>query len=86
MNACQKVSGGLLVAGGDTPKVLQAAEEALDPVTLLVQFLVVSRRVLPIAARRDHRGLAGCLENGAYPFVGIVALVADQSLCLYVSG
>ena len=78
MNARQKVARRLLEACRDAPKVLQTAEEVLDLMTLLVQFLVVGGRVLPIAARRDHRTLARLGEHLAHPLVCIVALVADN--------
>ena len=51
VDACQEVARGLLIARGDSTKVLQTTEEVLDVMALLVQLFVVGGRILAIAAR-----------------------------------
>ena len=56
------VCGELLVSGGDAPAVLQAVEEALDPVALAVERRAEGVALLAVAAIGDVRGGALVLD------------------------
>ena len=60
------------MAVGDRAPVLEAGEEALDPVALLVEFSVVAGGVLAPVAGRDAGGNPFVLKGLAEP-VGIVS-------------
>ena len=59
--------------------MLEAVEEALDQIALLVQLLVVRPLHLAVGLRRDHGHGAGCLDllNDG---IAVVALVGDDGL------
>lgn len=67
----------LVVACGDTPPVLELAEQALDEVAPLVFFGIVGCRVFAVAFSRDD-GLDPSLRQLFANSVGIVALVGQQ--------
>jgi hypothetical protein len=69
-----------VVAGGDATPVLEAREQVLDPVTLLVEFPVVAGGGLAPAPGRDAGGNSRVLKGLAEP-VGIVALVGQERPC-----
>ena len=51
--ALKKVWGAAVVAGGDAPPVLEAAEHAFNAVPVLVQFWIIGNRFLAVGAARD---------------------------------
>ena len=65
MDCGEEVSGGFVVAGGDSAILLELAEEVLDEISRLVDLFVVVALDFAIALRRDH------------PFVGIEGLVCQ---------
>ena len=67
-----------VVAGGDAPPVLEAAEEPLDDVPTPVDALVERIRGSAGGAGRDH-GLDAPLGESASQSVGIIGLVGDQA-------
>ena len=74
MQECHVIGIELFVSGSNTTKVLDAREEALDQIAILVQVRVVGAELLSIGARGDDcLGAAGLdvLNQG----IGIVALV-----------
>ena len=76
-DSIEERSGQLVVAGGNTAKVLEAADGRLDPPALLVASAIVADRLLPIASAGDDwpgAGLTQLLAEG----VGIVGTVGDQ--------
>jgi hypothetical protein len=40
MNTGEEVSGGLVIAGGDGPELLELADETLDEMTCFVQLFI----------------------------------------------
>lgn len=70
---------GLDHARGDPSPVLDAGEEVLDPVALLVEFAIVARGVPAPAPGRDAGGNPLVLKGLEEP-VGIIALVGQEHL------
>jgi hypothetical protein len=79
MDACEKISGEFVVARGNSAKVLEFIEEALDEVAFAVKREVASPRGLAVGLRGNHRGNLP-LGKGVDQRIGIVGLVTDQSL------
>ena len=79
MDAREKISGEFIVARGNGAKVLEFIEEALDEVAFTVKREVASPRDLAVGLRGNHRGDLP-LGKGVDQRIGIVGLVADQSL------
>lgn len=77
MNAGEKVSRKLVVAGGDGTKVLEFIEEALDQIALAIKREVARRWRRTVGFRRDHRG-DFALSKTVAERISIVRLVADQ--------
>ena len=80
MNAGQEASCGFVVAGGNSPELLQLAEKVLDQMPGLVELFVEGARRLAAFARWDDRGLAGFSQRLAHPLVGIERLVGNERL------
>ena len=81
----EEVAGQLVEARGDTPEVLQLAEEALDQIAAAIK-LWIHRALHPdVALGRDVRLAAGAshqLDDGA----AVVAAVGDQCLGRWHAG
>ena len=72
----------LVVAGRDGPEqFLDAPEEALDPVALLVEFGIELVGLLAVRLVRDVRRRPGILDHAPDP-LGVVGLVAEDGLPL----
>ena len=84
MNAGQKASCGLVVAGGNGPELLELGEEVLDQMPGLVEVFVEGARCRPGLPRWDHGCLAGVSQRLEYPLVGIERFVGDERLGLKV--
>ena len=69
------------VSRGNTPKVLDAREEAFDQVAIFVQMGVVGPELRSVGARRDYRLRAVDLDEPNQS-IGIVALVCDDRIGL----
>src|SRR3982751_5770246 len=82
VNAGQKASCGLVVAGGNGPELLELGEEVLDEVAGLVEVFVKGARRLAAFARWDDRRLAGLGQRLAHALVGIEGFVGDERLGL----
>jgi len=78
VNAREKISRELVVAGGDGAKVLEFIEEALDEIALAVKGKVTGWRRLTVGFGRDHRGDLS-LGKRVAERIGIVGLVRDES-------
>src|SRR5258706_2084978 len=72
--------GELVISSGDTAKMFDAIEEALDQVARTVQPTVVAALCLAIRTRRDDNLRTGS-PNLLHEGVGVVALVCDNRSC-----
>jgi len=66
--------GKFVVSGGDTTKLLESIEEALDQMTSLVPMPVDRTFIFPIATGRNI-GLSTTRLDGCYQFITVVAFV-----------
>ena len=82
VNTGQEASRGLVVAGGDGPKLLELGEEVLDQMPGLVEVFVKGARCRPGFTRGDDRRLAGFGQRSEHPRVGIERLVGNECLGL----
>ena len=82
MNAGQEASCGLVVAGGDGPKLLELGEEVLDQMPGLVEVVVKGARCRAGVPRWDDGHLAGLGQRFEHPLVGIECFVGDERLGL----
>src|SRR4051794_19833189 len=82
VNAGQEASCGLVVAGGNGPKLLELGEEVLDQMPGLVEVIVKGARCLPGIPRWDHGCLAGLGQRLEHPLVGIEGFVGNERLGL----
>ena len=73
--------GAAVVAGVDTPPILQASERGLDAMALTVEDRIVGDGFLAVDLRQDANGDAPPGECGAEPG-GVVSGVAEHQLCL----
>ncbi len=80
VNGGKEISGGLVVARGDSAELFEFAEEILDQMARLVELAVEIGRRAAVCHRRDHGGFAGGGEPLAHSFVGIESLVGDQQV------
>src|ERR1035438_9289812 len=79
MQECHIAASELVVPSGNAPKLLDASEESLDEIAILVQMGIVRPEFLAVGARRDNR-LRRAGSNGLDQSIGIVALVAYDCL------
>ena len=63
VDGCEEVSRGFVVARCDCPELLELAEEILDEVPRLVEFLVVVALYRPITPGRDYRDLVAAASS-----------------------
>ena len=77
MDACEEVSGGLFVAGGDGAKVLDVVEETFDEVALAIEREVALARRLAICPRRND-GLDAADFEMLNEAVAILAFVGEE--------
>ena len=80
VNGGEEISGGLVVARGDSAEPFEFTEEILDQVACLVEFGIESTRRCTALAERDHGGFAGGRKRLKDPLVGIESLVGDQQI------
>ena len=84
MDRGEKISGGFVVARGDGPELLQFAEEILDEVTRLIEFLIKGALVFPRALGRDDGDLSLRLQARDHTFVGVKGFVGKQDICCHL--
>ena len=82
MDRGQEVAGALVVAGGDSPVLLELGEKVLDQVAGLVEFLIVRAGVLAVGLGWDDGDLAGPRERSEHALLGVERLVRDQRVGL----
>jgi hypothetical protein len=74
----EEVVGEFVVTGGDTAKVLQAAERGFDAPALAIALHIMADRALAVSAARDDRPGAGGLE-AASQSIGVIALIGNET-------
>src|SRR6516225_4063555 len=84
MNPGEEVSGGLVIAGGDGPELLELANEILDEMACFVQLFVKISLLLAIALGRDHRGLPRRQERLDHTLIGIEGFVGQHGICFHL--
>lgn len=77
MDACQKVSGELIITGSDAAKMLEFIEEALDQVSFAVEYEIAGPRIFAVSLGWDDRSDAALVESFDKR-VGVVSFVAQQ--------
>src|SRR5829696_9406066 len=82
VNAGQEASRGLVIAGGNGPKLLELGEEVLDQMPGLVEVFVKGARCRPGFPRWDDGRLAGLSQRFEHPLVRIERLVGNECLGL----
>src|SRR5215207_388457 len=80
VNTGQEASGGLVVAGGDGPELLELGEEVLDQMPGLVEVFVKGARCLAGIPRWDDHRLAGLGQRREHALVGIERLVGNEGV------
>jgi len=75
---------GLLVAGGQTSKLLESAEAAFDAIALFVKLLIVCALLSAAPSGRNHRRCLHVLDV-SHDAVSVVSLVGDDRLGLTLS-
>jgi hypothetical protein len=60
----EEVGGQLVVASGDTPKVLESAENVLDEMAIVVTALVIDDGAFPTSTTRNY-GHSALLAQGS---------------------
>lgn len=84
MDGGEEVALSLIVSCSDGTKLLELGEEIFDQMPRLEQFAVVVARRLAALSRRDHGGLAGCLQGLNDALFGVECLVGDQRVRLHL--
>ena len=82
MNTGPEASCGLVVAGGNRPKLLELGKEGLDQMPGLVEVFVEGARCLAGFPRWDDGRLAGFSKRREHALVGIEGLVGNERLGL----
>ena len=81
--------GKFVVSGGDTTKLLESIEEALDQMTSLVPMPVDRTFIFPIATGRNiglsTTRLDGCYRHGPFPRLPIRMLTTRSGKLLLTS-
>ena len=78
INRGEEVASGFVIAGGDGAILFQAAEEVLNEMPRLIEFLVVKALFFTIFLRWNDDGLSGCAQRVDNPFIGVVSLVGQE--------
>jgi hypothetical protein len=78
MDAREEVSSGLVVAGGNHPRLLELTIEVLHEVARLLQFLVVEALELSIALGRNDELFSCRKQRLGDALIGIESLVRQQ--------
>ncbi len=77
MQECHVTRIEFFVAGSNAPEMLDACEESLDQIAILVQMGIVGPELFAVGARRDNR-LCCAGPNELDQSIGIVAFVGDD--------
>ena len=82
VNAGQEASGGLVVASGNGPELLELGKEVLDQMPGLVEVCVKGARCRAGFTRGDDRRLTGFGQRREHALVRIERLVGNERLGL----
>ncbi|MCI0598296.1 MAG: hypothetical protein L0Y60_02045 [Beijerinckiaceae bacterium] len=66
-NGLEEGSIASAIAGGDSPPILELGEHVLDPMALLVEFLITGQRDFSASGGRNARLAASLAEGGPEP-------------------
>jgi hypothetical protein len=80
MDASEKVSGGLVIAGRDSSELLKFADEVLNEMTRLVHFFVESPRHLAPPLGRNYRGFSHRQEGLDHALIGIKGFIGQHDI------
>ena len=84
MDTGEEDSGSLVIAGGDSPELLELADEILDEMTCFVHLFIEISPCLAAAPGRDHWGLARRQEGFDNALIGIKGFVAQHGIGFHV--
>ncbi len=84
VDCSEKVTSGLVVAGGDSAILLELVEEILDQMARLIQMLVIFARLLTTALGRDDDAFAIVLQRYNHPLFCVIGFIGDDSVRLDV--
>ena len=84
MHCGKEIAFGLVIAGGDSPELLEFGEEILDQMAGLEEVPVVLTLDRTVGPRGDDRCLARGGERLNNPFIGIICLVGKERIRLHV--
>ena len=79
MNPGKEISSQLVVARGDSTKVFEFVEEALDEIAFAVERVVACTLHFTVGLGRNHRGDPSPRE-GVEQRIGIISLVAEEGV------
>jgi hypothetical protein len=79
VNSGEEISGEFVVAGGDSSKVLEFIEEALDKIAFAVEREIAISLGAAAGRRRDNRS-DSALGQGVDKPISVEGLVADQGI------
>jgi hypothetical protein len=71
VDGSEEISGGFVVAGGDSSELFEFTEEILDQVARLVEFRVEIARLPTVVSGRDNGRFAGGCQGFADPCISI---------------
>ena len=80
----KEVSGGFVVAGGDSTELLEFCEEILDQVARLIHVFVIVARVFSVGFWRDDDLFSGLFERLYDSFIGVECFIGQDGRCGYV--
>lgn len=78
MDGGEEVASGLVVARGDSTKLLELGEEVFDEVPGLIEIAVIVTGHFAVSFGRNDRRLTGGCEGFEHPVIGIKGLVGDE--------
>ncbi len=78
MKAGEEISGGLIVASCDCPKLFELAEEVLDEVTGSISVFIEPASDFSITSWRDDEGFSGGSEWLYHSLIGVKGPIGHQ--------
>ena len=81
MDGGEKITSGLVIAGGNGSELLEFAEKILDQMPCLVQVFVIEPLVRARTFGRNDCCLAGSGQRFKYPNVGVIPFVRQEGFC-----
>jgi hypothetical protein len=77
----KKVSGCFVVAGGNSPELLEFGEEVFDQMSRLVHVFIVGAWILSVGFRWDNDLLACLFERFYDALIGVKGFVGKEGIC-----